>query len=202
MDPSTRHLMPFLFSTLDALYATVLPFPAVWGPKIAPGIRIGGTHNTYINLQLTPGSFSLLRAAIGLAGDAFCIAKRLTEINLGNLQAPLSTLHLDLNRWRYLRNFFSHLDDRLGNLDKHGITGSENTNCGIEYNGATGCFHLLLVGNTIHFSSEGGAHEVDVGKESFGALLASARPLFAMLTNHDRHKASCNYPDPEHIYAT
>ena len=155
----------------------------------------------YIGISLSPEALSLLRAAIGLAGDAYCIAKRLSQIELASLKQPLSELLRELERLRNLRNFFAHLDDRLANLDEHGITGSIQTNCGIEYSGATGCFHLVLVGNVLHFVSKGAALETDVGKTSFLGLLASARPTYAELANHRAYQQSCNYPASELIYA-
>lgn len=202
VDPSVRRLLPFLFETLDALYATVLRFPDEWASDIPMRIQSGATHSMYIGIPLSPDALSLLRAAIGLVGDAFCIAKRLSLIDLRNLADPISRLLAQLEQFRDLRNFFAHLDDRLSNLDRHGITGTIQTNCGIEYNGANGCFHIVLLGNVLHFSSKGSALEADVGKNTFLGLLVSARPTYAELANHSIHKQNCHYPPAERIYAT
>jgi hypothetical protein len=38
------------------------------------------------------------------------------------------------NKFRQIRNFFTHLDQILTTkMDENGITGSKSTNCGIEY---------------------------------------------------------------------
>jgi hypothetical protein len=201
VDPSVMRLIPFLFETLDALYATVLRFPESWTSDTPTHIRSGATHSMYIGISLPPEGLSLLRAAIGLSGDAFCIAKRLSLTDLASINDPLSKLLAELERLREVRNFFSHLDDRLAKLDKHGITGSVHTNCGIEYDGATGCFHLVLLGNVLYFVSKGSALEANVGKKSFLDLLVSARPTFTELVSHNVHREDCHYPTAEQIYA-
>lgn len=201
VDPMARRLLPFFFETLDALYATVLRFPVAWASDAQMPIKSGARYSMYIGISLSPEALSLLRAAIGLAGDAYCIANRLSQIELASLKQPLSELLSELQRLRDLRNFFAHLDDHLANLDKHGITGSIQTNCGIEYSGATGCFHLVLVGNVLHYVRNGSALETDVGKTSFLGLLTSARPTYAELANHSAYRQSCNYPASELIYA-
>jgi len=201
VDAQAYPLLLFLFRTLDALYADVQRFPQQWAGDKPMGIRSGGKYGMYIGLSLSPDSFALLRAAIALQGDSYFIGKRLESLNVGGALKAISQLVQELERFRELRNFFSHLDERIANLDEHGITGTVKTNCGIEYDSAYGCFHLVLVGNVLHFSNKGAPAEADVSKTSFLRLLQSSRSIYEELTAHKIHKPTGGYPAAETIYA-
>ena len=116
------------------------------------------------------------------------------------MKPNIDALIVELDRFRSLRNFFAHFDERISDLNKHGITGAQNTNCGISYTAnATGCFHIVLVGNVIHFSSNGTAEEIDVGKDSFLQVLQASRSIYDEITSHNIHK--CDYPASGLVYA-
>jgi hypothetical protein len=56
------------------------------------------------------------------------------------------------NKFREVRNFFTHLDEVLTNMDKYGITGAVKTNCNITYTAnAKSCVHLVWHKNVFHF---------------------------------------------------
>lgn len=73
----------------------------------------------------------------------------------GDLKPHLNKIKRSSNKYRDLRNFFEHIDDRLTDFNKHGISGETNTNCGIYYQeNAKECFHLVFDGSSFHFSDE------------------------------------------------
>ena len=162
-------------------------------------MRCGGTNSLVISFDIGPEALFALRGAVGLSGDAYCLVRRLQASKIERLNQPLAEMATALEKFRDLRNFFSHLDDRLAHLDRHGITGTVSAGCGIEYENAKGCFHLVLMGNRIHFTSSGVALEVDVSKVAVLNMLRSARLLYAEITSHKIHKQ--NYPGPEALYA-
>jgi hypothetical protein len=111
--PEVFSLLLFLFRTLDALYGEVLRFPDSWSSSDAAGVRQSGTHNMVISLPEDPEAFALLRSALGLAGDAYCIAKRLEVLETAGAASAIGHLVGCLDATRDARNFFAHLDDRL-----------------------------------------------------------------------------------------
>ena len=199
-DPEVRALLPFLFENLDSLYFSVSNFPNSWSCGATLGIQSGGTHGMYFKMGLPPDMSVLLRSAISLSGDIYCILKRLGSLETKNLGQSIASLTQELEKFRALRNFFAHFDDRISDLDRHGITGVQSTNCGINYTeNAKGCFHMAIVGNIFHFSSNGKAEEVDVGKESFLKVLHSSRAIYKEITSHKIHQST--YPPSETVYA-
>jgi len=201
VDDEVYSLLLFLFRNLDALYVTVSNFPKKWAPDETTNICSSGTHGMYLDIPLAPGRFAILRSAISLSGDIFCIVKRLSNLNIGNISDSVIEFGDYLDEFRELRNFFAHLDDRLADLDHHGITGEHDTNCGIRYTkNSKGCFHMLIIGNTLHFSSEGVPMEIDLGKPRFNRILELSKNIYIILTSHDLHKETSNYPDVHEIY--
>src|SRR5919199_2572223 len=56
------------------------------------------------------------------------------------------------DKFRNVRNFFTHLDEVLTDMAKRGVNGPANTNCGIEYTkAAKGCVHLVWQQYVLHF---------------------------------------------------
>lgn len=105
MDNEAFSLLVFLFRNLDALYATLLQFSNKWADDRAMGIRSGGTYSMYIGIDLQPISWALLRSAIGLYGDIFCITKRLSSLNVGNATQAVHEVLAQTEQFRELRNF-------------------------------------------------------------------------------------------------
>jgi len=200
VDDRVYSLVLFLFENLDALYTVLPDFPDRWASDDTFNMRSGGTHGMYLRNPSNPRDFAVLRSAVSLSGDIFCIVKRLGNLNIGNLSNSVVALGDYLEEFRELRNFYAHLDERLTNLDRHGITGEQSTKCGITYTkDAKGCFHLILVGNTLHFSSNGIPMAIDVGKPRFLHILELAKEIYSNLISHKLHRDTSNYPGVHEI---
>jgi len=199
-------LMLFLYQILDALYSDVLAFPPQWAANSTLKMSMGGRTNLIITLPLSPHGLALLRSAIGLVGDAYCICQHLAKLNTANVAEDVEVLLDKVEHLREVRNYFAHLDERIGHPDVHGITGAASTNCGIEYTAASVAnTHLVLVGNVLHFSAKDKAagkaipFSVDVGRGSFSRVLHASRGIYQKLITHKLHPAK--YPPADQLYA-
>ena len=136
-----------------------------------------------------------MRSAISLSGDIFCIVKRLCDVDSKTLEPAIEQLLIELNKFRKLRNFFAHFDERITNLDRHGITGAKNTECGITYTEQTvGCFHMAMTGNTFHFCSDGNAEAIEVGRDNFVEIINAVESIYSEITSHKLHGNTSQYP--------
>jgi hypothetical protein len=195
-------ILPFVFQTLDSLYITTRKIPSPWSNSTGVPATIGGTNNIIINLDISPESLALLRAILSLVSDIYYMCKSLTNIcNLLELKTPIEQLCESTDKFRDIRNFFTHLDERLCNLDTHGITGAIKTNCNIEYTtSAKGNLHLILAGDKIYFSDKGEPKEVDISKAAFDYIFINARYVYAELISHKVHAQIYNHAPPENLY--
>lgn len=200
--PEERHvvgLLKFLFDTLDALWAIARTLPENLAPPAQEGMVMAGVENVMVDIPVAPNAWAAVRSAISLSGDAFCIAKRLEGTSVPTLRDAVRELLTELTAQRDFRNFLAHLDERMTDLETHGITGDAETRVGLRYEGARACFHLIVRSNEVSFSSRGRVCSVGIGKADFGRLLAAARPLYRLLCSHRIHAA--NYPPAEELYA-
>ena len=100
-----------------------------------------------------------------------------------------------------IRNFFTHLDERISNLEKHGIDGETNTNCGIRYNSAArNCFHFVIGKGEIHFSDNKEPKEIDVSKSAFDSIFIEARKLYAKLTDLSSLRIRADFESSDTLY--
>ncbi|MEH6962872.1 hypothetical protein V7079_17840 [Priestia megaterium] len=139
--------VPWIFKTGDALYGSVKHLIPQEEPQ-KMGMMMSGQRNVIINLPITPPSYFHLRGILAMTADLYRITDALLKsTSVVNAESHLKKIKKGSNKFRDLRNFFEHIDDRLINLDKHGVSGEINTNCGIDYLEDTqGCFHLLYDG--------------------------------------------------------
>ncbi len=194
-DNDVRSLLPFLFENIDALYFSITQFPEKWSCESLMGIHNSGKYNRYFKMGLNPRDTVILRSAISLSGDVYCIVKRLSNIDSKSLQPAIDNLLTELDKYRKLRNFFAHFDDRITNLERHGITGAKTTECGINYTEQTvGCFHMAMTGNTFHFCSEGNAETIEVGKDNFIEIINAIEPIYLEIISHKLHGDTSQYP--------
>ncbi|OEC58377.1 hypothetical protein [Pseudomonas sp. AP42] len=175
-------LLSFLFQTVDALYCAVKNFPDTWTKAEPVKIVSGGTQSMYIRFNAGPDALFMQKSAISLTGDIWCILKRLNKEKLFDLEQPVSALIDLLDEFRDLRNFYAHLDERLSDLKNNGFTGSCETGCGIRYENAKECFHMILVGNTFYYTSQGKCLKKDIGKRSFRNVLHLSLDILRVLS--------------------
>ncbi|MFB8328074.1 hypothetical protein ACWGJ1_10640 [Bacillus wiedmannii] len=195
-------LLPFIFQSLDALYITTRDIPTEWTKNKSLRGRVSGNRSKKIILPNSALDYIKLRSSLSFVSDLHLLLKALIkEGNLMELEEPIKHLYNEVDKFRDVRNFFTHLDDRLLNFEKHGVSGKTTTNCGIEYGeDAVDCFHLVLLGNKIHFTEYKKSLEAEVGRDAFNAIFRSCSGIYEVLTNHRIH--ATNYKSFKEIYST
>jgi hypothetical protein len=188
IDGNVSGLLFFLFQLLETLHYAAGEFPSQWAPVQHAGVSQGGRHGLTINLEIGPKDFHAFRAAVGVVGDMYCIAKRLEAARTADAAPVILRLREALEPFRELRNFFAHLDDHVTNLDQHGITGELQTPVGIHYPPESiGNFHLVISGNTVNFTRNAKAHHVVLDRQSLGTVFVAGRDLYSLITSHKIH---------------
>jgi hypothetical protein len=195
IDPSAPALLGFLFTVLEALHIQLQRVPASWDAERNMGIASAGTRGAYLGIS-GGDEYLLMRSILALVTDIENIADALaTAVSAEPLHFHAERIAEATEPFRDARNFFTHLDERLVNRDKHGITGSATTDCGIEYrDGATGVFHLVLSKGGVHFSDHGLPKAVGLMPRDFKMLYSAGNDLFTMLARHSVHPR--HYPQP------
>jgi hypothetical protein len=180
--------VPFLFLVVEALYLETqkLPLQSQMGSFKQ---EINKDYVLTIGMFLPVDRYSTLRTLLSLCGDIYNITSSLLNAKNGSLmelQENLQSLFDYANKFRNVRNFFTHLDEALTDMDRHGITGSSSTNCGISYgNNAKGCVHLILDGNdTIHFTSHNKAQQITIERKVFTPIFDYTRAIYSELISH------------------
>jgi hypothetical protein len=155
---------------------------------------------------LQSNEYATLRSILSLTGDIYNLTTALLKIKNGSLlelEASIRKLFDCANMFREVRNFFTHLDDVLTDMDKHGITGSANTDCGIQYTvKAKGCVHLVWNSddNSIHFTYRGGINKTTIEKSAFNLIFSAARELYSKLVTPEMYENQNDYLPPEKLF--
>lgn len=195
-------VLPWIFITLDSLYEAVknLSWDSLALKSINGNPRIEGSGvMTIVGFDLSPQVYRDFRATISLIGDVYHLIESISKLDLLELTSPINQLYSEANKFRDLRNFFTHINEQISKLNENGISGSCKTNCGIEYVNAQGCFHLVLSESKVHFSYKGQAKEVDFGKDSFERIFEAARVVYAELIKHSNANYM-NYRPANNLY--
>ncbi len=197
LDPHMYYILPWIFTTLESLYIMIPKFSREWQGRVST--KVDGIHTMIINIDLSSEDYAVLRAIISLVGDLYNLIESIKCGNMMELRHPLTELYNAANKFRDIRNFFTHIDDRIKNLDKHGITGARKTTC-IEYGTNTkGCFHIIFSGQKIYFSDDGRDKETDFSNSAFEEIFNAARSLHGELIKH-KTNANSNYLPPDSLY--
>jgi hypothetical protein len=184
--------VPFLFEVIGALYLETRKLPLQSVNKIPPR-KIDQDYVFTIGMFLQSDEYAILRSILSLIGDIYNLTTPLLNLKNGyllELEDSVKKLFDYANRFREARNFFTHLDEVLTNMDKHGITGAANTGCGIQYtNKARGCIHLVWNSdeNTIHFTYQGKAQKIRIEKSVFDPIFVTARDMYLELVVHEKN---------------
>lgn len=200
VDATSGPLIQLLFDTLSSLHFVTRSLPLEWTSTSA-AITSGAIHALYWKLPRDPHQLVPLRSSITLAGDLSEILNALLGRQLLELKEPLVLLSESVKPFRSVRNFFVHLEERLSNPDRHGITGSKSTGCGIAYTpAARGCLHVILQGNQLHFTNYGNVEVVDIGRAAFNSIFEKSRDVYATLIAHKLHAHLYSYKSPSSLY--
>jgi len=148
-------IMPLLFLSLDYLYIETRNIPSQWGTVIPKRIiKMRGTDNFITANFPSSDNYLRLRGILSFTRDVYSSTKALKSRDLFELSPLVKKLYDSSNKFREIRNYFTHLDEVLSNPSKHWITGSTYTSPVIEYvDTAVDCGHLIFSGNKIYFTS-------------------------------------------------
>ena len=191
-----RTLLLFLIRPLDAPCLAASRLPRTYFSP-ANGMVLGGSYNLVIDTP-PPELYVSLRASPACVSDVEAIAEVLLEKLSQSSLAPLLTeLYTGTETFRVARNFITHLEERMGRPDKHGITGARSTLWGATYTpDSKGNVHFVLADESMHFTSKGLAESVRCNRQAFEeSVFRHARPLLDELTSH-RTQAT-TYPTAE-----
>jgi hypothetical protein len=124
-------LVPLLFQVIESLYTQTRKLPL--SPSLgATNKEVGGAYVITIGMFLPSDEYTTLRVILSLMGDIYNLLTPLKQKNqLMELAPFMQQLYYTANSFRKIRNFFTHLDAVLTDMDIHGITGAINTNCGL-----------------------------------------------------------------------
>jgi hypothetical protein len=196
--------VPFLFEVIEALYLETKKLP-LHSQKGISTKEIDSDYVLTIGIFLPSSDYGILRTILSLTGDIYNLTRPLLnakEDSLMELGEPVRTLYNCANNFRSARNFFTHLDEVLTNMDQHGITGSATTNCGIKYK-EKGCVHLVWDGiNTIHFTWKKKVEQVSIEKANFAPIFDTARRIYSEITSHELYSEDKVYRRPESLFAS
>lgn len=198
--------VPFLFEVIEALYLETKKLP-LHSQKGTSKKEIDSDYVITIGLFLPASDYGILRTILSLTGDIYNLTKPLLnakEDSLMELREPIQTLYNHANIFRSARNFFTHLDEVLTNMDHHGITGSATTNCGITYKDkAKGCVHLVWDGiNTIHFTWQRNVEQITIEKTNFTPIFDAARNIYSEISSHKLYSETKDYRRPESLFVS
>lgn len=156
-----------------------------------------------IHLGMFPHSekYASFRAAISLTGDIYNALSPILQHDLMELRPKIQNLYDAANKFRSVRNFFTHLGNVLREPEKHGVDGPLQTEFGAEYTDtAKNCFHLVMHNETIYFTYYKKAEKLYVGKSAFIPMFDAAREIYKELLSHKLNKEHQNYPPAESLF--
>ena len=234
---SLEALLSHFFSLSDSLYYALEkePFEVIGGGRVRTGRQIEPidkeldrvelelfgrkiAHNKRLILVVNPLSdkdFFRLRGSLALVGDIIHIVDQLRKLGKsldgGSNNELIKVLdhHIGkLNKYRYARNFFAHLDERMGKEMKiHGVTGElEIPELQLKFSrDAEECFYLGFgADGTVYFhdkqrgEAKACPKSVSFGKQGMSDVFSLVRHLYDLVTSHSKHAR--DYPPSASVY--
>jgi hypothetical protein len=196
--------LPYVFDTLDALQPEIskLPLSNPLGQRIQRKVEKPYTY-TY-NMFLSPRDYGTLRLILSLSGDLYNLLTPLVrnESACFEIGKYVKELYRLANAFRQIRNFFTHLDEVITDMDVHGISGPVSSACGIDYSeSATNCVHLVWDRNTntIYFTYHNYEYQVTIDKPTFQPIFKTATELYRELVK-DKDISAMKVCSPEKLY--
>ena len=194
-------LVPFLFQVIESLYFQIRKLP------LHPGIGadkkgVSDSYGIIFSMFLPPEQFTTLRIILSLIGDIYNPSKILKEnSHLAELTPFINELFERTDKFRKVRNFFTHLDEVLTDMDRHGVNGPVKTRCGIEYTeAAKRCIHLVWYQNVLHFTYSKEVCEITIDKFVFDPIFQIAKKIYSEITSHKIFAEQKNYRPVEELF--
>jgi hypothetical protein len=181
-------LVPFLFDVVDALYLVTrnLPLHPVPGTE---NIDVKTPYTINIGIILNTTDFTTLRSLLALTGDITNITRSLIRARkddpLLELEQPIRRLYKKANKFQSARNFFSHFDIMMIDMQNEGISGPINTSSGVNYSSeAISCVHMIWRENRLYFTKGGKERVTIIDKEAFNPIFERAEEIYRVLISH------------------
>lgn len=185
-------IIPHLFKTLDALYLTVKELPNMeiqeGTGRISGGGKTGEQSKTFIiDIPLNPKDYVVFRSCVSLVGDVYhLITPLIKENRLAELLNPLKELMDSADKFRDLRNFLTHIDERFtekryNKIEKHSISLTDE-------NGHYESFYFVYSDGIIRFTEFETVKQVPFDVESFKPIFKSAQAVYKVITSHEKYK--------------
>ena len=196
-------LLPLLFDTIDALYFVTrsLPLHAVPGATTKEitsdsTLTIGALHDAKDHVTL--------RATLSLMGDIYYVAHALLE-NKGllELEKLIKELYDVASKSRHARDFFTHIDQMVTNMEGNGISGPIISKSGLIYSeSAKSCVHLIWKNNSLYFTKDKREWKTPFRREDFDPIFEKSKKIYEVITSHnpprpDYRLAEGLYPETE-----
>ena len=121
-------IIPFLFDVLNSLYTETRKLPLRQKISGAHQKQVDQHYLITIGFFLPPQDYSTLRLILSLVGDIYNLLtplRRVDQVELMELSPYVNSLYIEADRFREIRNCFTHLDEVFTDMDKHGITGEQ-----------------------------------------------------------------------------
>jgi len=195
--------LPFLFDTLDALHPETRKLPL----RSKAGLidrEVTTAYTFTYNMVLSAQDYGTLRSIVSLSGDVYNLLTPLVNVNpesLLELSAPIKELYKLSISFRGVRNFFTHLNEVLTNMDKHGISGPVTTDCHLSYTkSAKSCVHLVWDNNTIYFTWHNEEQKIKIDRPAFQPVFQTALEIYKVITSHNNTSTTKDYTAVEKMY--
>ncbi len=178
-------LLPLLFDTIDALYLVTrnLPLRAVPG---ATGPEITKDNTLTIGILLDAKDHVTLRSTLSLIGDIYNISRAfLKNKGLLELEKPIRDLYDAASKFRHARDFFTHIEQMITNMEGNGISGPQISKSGLIYTeSAKSCVHLIWKNKVLYFTKDRREWRTPFNKEDFDSIFEKSKKIYEVITNH------------------
>ena len=191
LKPTVKPLLLFTFDTLHRLHETVKNLPIDYTPQKDGFI---GKRNYIINFQKNSSSYNIIRLTLAFISDLyFSLETLMKQGNLMEIQQDIALMGQKARCFDDIRNFFTHMDERLFLLDRHGISGTGNVD-GVQYKKSKENFYLRVAEGVVYFSDYGQLKKTILTTRAFIPIFDDATKLYSKLISHKINSQFCNYP--------
>jgi hypothetical protein len=153
---------------------------------------------------LRPADYATLRSVLSLSGDVYEMLaplNNLTKEELLELEAPVKILCRYSERFKDIRNFYTHLGEALTNMVRHGISGPIITESGNTYAPtARHCVHLVWDNSTIYFTYKNRERTIVIDKPAYDPIFLTTKEIYRQITGHEINKNDRHYTPIEELY--
>lgn len=181
-------MLPIVLFLVQSLHMSYRNFTLPVFQKPTATSRESGNNRFTTNFFTSPENYYQFRTVLSLLGDINNILKRTSNENFYGLDSEIKTLYSEIQKYKDLRDFFTHLDNVFDKNKSWGINGEHKTNFGLIYTKETkNCFHLMIYDETIYFTIRNQCKEVYFGKSIFEPIFTIIRNMYNKMLEEIEH---------------